>query len=128
MCADSLQSCQTLCSPMNHNPAGSSVCGIFQARILKWAAIPPPRGLLDPGIKPTPHASPALLVGSLPDELWEKPRRSWGGHQSFCCRQRASLSSRPCVMLTGSGCLMSGVCASQVYLTCPPDRAELAQS
>ena len=29
----------TLCDPMNCSPPGSSVHGIFQARILKWAAI-----------------------------------------------------------------------------------------
>ena len=76
MCADSLQSSQTLCNPMNHNPLGSPVCGIFQARILKWVDMPFSRGLLEPGIKPTSHTSPSLLVGSVPDEPWEKPRRS----------------------------------------------------
>ena len=33
------QSCLTLCNPMDCNPPGSSVHGIFQARILEWAAI-----------------------------------------------------------------------------------------
>ena len=33
------QSCPTLCNPMDCNPPGSSVHGIFQARILKWVAI-----------------------------------------------------------------------------------------
>ena len=32
--AQSLQSCPTICNPMNHNPLGSSVQGILQARIL----------------------------------------------------------------------------------------------
>ena len=36
MCA---QSCLTVCSPMDYNPSGSSVHGIFQARILEWVAI-----------------------------------------------------------------------------------------
>ena len=31
----SLQSCLTLCDPMDCNPQGSSVHGILQARILK---------------------------------------------------------------------------------------------
>ena len=30
------QSCPTLCDPMDCSPPGSSVHGIFQARILKW--------------------------------------------------------------------------------------------
>ena len=33
-----------LCNPMDCNPPGSSVCGIFQARILKWVAISFSRG------------------------------------------------------------------------------------
>ena len=35
----SLQSCQTLCNPMDYSPPGSSVNEIFQARILEWVAI-----------------------------------------------------------------------------------------
>ena len=30
------QSCLTLCDPMDYSPSGSSVHGIFQARILEW--------------------------------------------------------------------------------------------
>ena len=33
------QSCLTLCDPMNCSPPGSSVHGVFQARILEWVAI-----------------------------------------------------------------------------------------
>ena len=33
------QSCPTLCDPMDYSPPGSSVRGIFQARILEWVAI-----------------------------------------------------------------------------------------
>ena len=33
------QSCLTLCGPMDRSPPGSSVHGIFQARILEWFAI-----------------------------------------------------------------------------------------
>ena len=33
------QSCLTLCNPMDCSPPGSSVHGIFQARILEWVAI-----------------------------------------------------------------------------------------
>ena len=35
----SLQSCLTLCDPIDGSPPGSSVPGILQARILEWAAI-----------------------------------------------------------------------------------------
>ena len=37
--AKSLQSCPTLCDPINGSPPGSSVHGISQARILEWVAI-----------------------------------------------------------------------------------------
>ena len=35
-----LQSCPTLCDPMDCSLPGSSVHGILQARILEWVAIP----------------------------------------------------------------------------------------
>ena len=37
--AKSLQSCPTLCHPMDCSLPGSSVHGIFQARVLEWVAI-----------------------------------------------------------------------------------------
>ena len=33
------QSCPTLCDPIDGSPPGSSVHGIFQARVLEWVAI-----------------------------------------------------------------------------------------
>ena len=37
--AESRQSCQSLCDPIDGSPIGSSVPGILQAKILEWAAI-----------------------------------------------------------------------------------------
>ena len=37
--AKSLQSCLTLCDPMDGSPPGSAVPGILQARILEWGAV-----------------------------------------------------------------------------------------
>jgi len=37
--AKSLQSCPTLCDPIDGSPPGSPVPGLLQARTLKWAAI-----------------------------------------------------------------------------------------
>ena len=48
MRAKSLQSCPTLCEPMDYSPPGSSVPGILQERILEWVAIPFPRGSSGP--------------------------------------------------------------------------------
>ena len=37
--AKSLQSCPTMCDPINGSPPGSPVPGILQARTLEWVAI-----------------------------------------------------------------------------------------
>ena len=37
--AKSLQSCPTLCDPIDGSPQGSPVPGILQARTLEWVAI-----------------------------------------------------------------------------------------
>ena len=37
--AKSLQSCPTLCDPVDGSPPGSPVPGIFRARTLEWVAI-----------------------------------------------------------------------------------------
>ena len=43
-----VQSCLTLCDPVDRSPPGSSVPGILQARILEWVATPFPRGPTPP--------------------------------------------------------------------------------
>ena len=42
------QLCPTLCDPMGCSPPGSSVHGIFQARILEWVVTPHSRGSSQP--------------------------------------------------------------------------------
>ena len=59
----SAQLCLTLCNPMDWGLQGSSVHGIFQARILEWVAISFSKG--SRGIEPR---SPALQADSLPSE------------------------------------------------------------
>ena len=39
--AKSLQSCPTLCDPIDGSPPGSPIPGILQARTLEWVAISP---------------------------------------------------------------------------------------
>ena len=55
------QSCLNLCNPMDCRLPGSSVHGIFQAKILDWVAIPFSKGS-------SQRASPALQVDSLLSE------------------------------------------------------------
>ena len=40
--AKSLQSCPTLCDPIDGSPAGSAGPGILQARTLEWVPFPSP--------------------------------------------------------------------------------------
>ena len=54
--AQLLQSCLTLCDPMDYSLPGSSVHGIFQARILEWVAISSSRGVFL-----TQGSNPSLL-------------------------------------------------------------------
>ena len=62
-----LQSCPTLCDPMDCSPSGSSVHGIFQARILEWVAMLSSRGVfLIQGLNPLPLHLPHWQAGSLP--------------------------------------------------------------
>ena len=67
MCVQLLSCIPTLCDPMNSSQPGSSVQGIFQARILEWVGLPfpPPGDLPNPGIEPLSPASPALHAVSL---------------------------------------------------------------
>ena len=46
--AELLQSCLTLCDPEDSSPPGSSVRGIFQARILEWIDVPSSKGSSQP--------------------------------------------------------------------------------
>ena len=63
VCAKSVQSYPTLCSPMDCSPPGSSVRGILQARILEGVAMPSSRGYSDRGIEPMSLLSPTLSGG-----------------------------------------------------------------
>ena len=78
--SEAAQSCPTLSNPMDCSPPGSSVHGIFQARVLEWGAIPSSRDLPHPGIKP---GSSTLQVGSLPCKPPGKPKNPGLGSLSL---------------------------------------------
>ena len=71
MCVKSLESCLTLCDPMDCSPPGSSVRGILQARVLEWLPFPSPEDLPNPGTEPMSPMSPALAGRFF---IWEAPR------------------------------------------------------
>ena len=58
-------SCSTLCDPMDCSLPGSSVHGIFQARVCRGLPFPSPGDLSDPGIEPR---SLAWQADSLPSD------------------------------------------------------------
>ena len=70
MCAHMLSHVLTLCNPVDCSLLGSSVHGIFQARILEWVAISYSRGSSRTGMQPR---SPALKADSLRSEPPGKP-------------------------------------------------------
>ena len=75
MHAKSLQLCLTLCDPMDWSPPGSFVHGIFQARILEWAAVSSSRGALQCNLKLASVTPPGLVIflritSAIPDLLW----------------------------------------------------------
>ena len=79
---------------MNCSLLGSSVCGILQARILEWVAMPSSRGFPDPGIEP---GSPALAGGFFTTQLPGKP----------LFYAESNIYSPPCVC----GYLFASICA-----------------
>ena len=71
--AKSLQSCPTLCDPMDCSPPDSSVHGFSRKDYWIGLPSPPPGDIPDPGIKPASPVAPALQVDSLPLSRWGSP-------------------------------------------------------
>ena len=75
-----LQSCPTLCDPMDCSPPCSSVHEILQARILEWVVMPSSRRSSNPAIESMSLESPALGGGFFTTSaIWEAPLE---GHNS----------------------------------------------
>ena len=66
--------CWTLCDPMDCSPPGSSVHGVFQARLLEWVAISCSRGSFQP--RGQTHPSCISCIGSRFFTNWA----SWEAH------------------------------------------------
>ena len=85
MRAKSLQSCPTLCNPMDCSPPGSCIHGILQARILNGLPYPSPGDLPKAEIEP---GSPALKADYLLSEPLGKPFiRFMLKDENRCCYQ-----------------------------------------
>ena len=75
-----IQSCLSLCNPLDCSPPGTSVHGILQAEY--WSGLPclSPGDLPNPGIQ---SSSPALQADSLPPEPPGKPMNTRVGSLSL---------------------------------------------
>ena len=81
--AQLLQSCLTLCDPMDCSPTGSSVHRILQARILEWVVFPTPGDVLYPGTEPASLMSLALAGGFFTTSAtWEAKDGGGGGNKT----------------------------------------------
>ena len=98
MCAKSLQSCLTLCDPMDRSPPGFSVHGISQAGILEWVAISSSRALPEPGIEPHLWHLLHWQLSSLPLAPPGKPvHKAPSASYSFGCAFLQGLHCAPCL-------------------------------
>ena len=71
------QQCTTFYDPIDCSPPGSSVHGIFQARLLEWVAISFSREPSQPRDQTYVPASPALKGRFLTSEPPGKPQKMW---------------------------------------------------
>ena len=100
VCAKSLQSCLTLCDPVDYSPPGSSIHGILQARILICGSHFPLQGFF-PTQGSNPHL-PCLLhwqMSSLPPGPPGSPSDFWYLHNFQLCYyiyKKKMSSSRSC--------------------------------
>ena len=89
--------CVWLYNPMDCSLPGSSVHGIFQARILEWVVISFSRDLPNPGMKPVYPAIPASQADCLPLSRWENPI------SADTMVKNLSASARDAGLIPGSG-------------------------
>ena len=99
MHAKSLQSCPTLCDPVDCSPPGSSVRGILQARRLEWVAMPSSRAVEESRLELLPFVA---LFGNPPPNTVQSPVCI---HQDKCrsTGHLGAMSSQAMPMLLGSG-------------------------
>ena len=71
------QSCPTLCDPMDCSLPGSSIHGIFQARVLEWAAIQ--FSSLQSLSRVRPFATPWTVAYQAPPSMGFSRQEYWSG-------------------------------------------------
>ena len=77
-----LQSCLTLCNPVDCSPSGSSVRGILQTRIPEWVAMSSSKGSSQQRDWTYSLMSPALAGEFFTTSAsWEAPKKYFGVHE-----------------------------------------------
>ena len=101
---------QLFATPWTVAPPGSSVRGIFQARILEWVAISYSRGLSNPGIETAFLMSPALACGFFTTSAtWETLSHvsltmiKLGGSYPHCIDEETEAQQAICLRSVGLG-------------------------
>ena len=84
------QLCPNLCDPMDCSPPGSSIYGLFQARILEWLAISFSREFSQPTEQTLVSCtSPALQADALPLSHLESPFCMCTAGLFWCFKEKA---------------------------------------
>ena len=91
MLAQSLQSCPTLCDPMNCSPPGSSVHGILQARMLQWEAMPVSRGSSWPRDRTCVFCVSCIAAGFFYPWATREAQRE---HKQYKCKKKLQVVSK----------------------------------
>ena len=80
------QWCPTLCDPMHYSLSGSSIHGIFQARVLEWIAISFSRGSSRPRNRPrvSPIAGRHFIVWARTQWMWELDYKEIWAPKNWC--------------------------------------------
>ena len=71
--AEWLQSCPTLCNPLDCSPSGSSIHGTLQARIVEWTVMPSSRGSSQLRDRTSPAPAGGFFTTSTTQEAHLKP-------------------------------------------------------
>ena len=109
LCVKSLQSCSTLCDPMDCSPPDSSVYGVPRQEY--WSGLPSPSSgdVPNPGNESTFSVPPALQAGSLPL------------HQALL----SLLTLRAVLLLSASLCVCDALVSPWVEITCQVNNQEM---
>ena len=94
VCTKLLQSCPTLCDPMDCLPSGSSVHEPSRQEYWNGLPCPPPADLPDPGIEPVSLMSPALAGGFFTTSTTWEAKKQISPRETKEGRKKTNLQSK----------------------------------